>query len=73
MFLLLLGFLGVPVDRGLVGKVKNASYGSPHKHIMVQVCIHIVCESDKISQGDRHVVRENFLDMTIDSTSAQGP
>jgi len=27
--------LGVPVDGGLVGKVKNASYRSPRNHIMV--------------------------------------
>jgi len=27
--------LGVPVDGGLVGKVKNASYRSPRNHVMV--------------------------------------
>jgi len=59
--------LGVPVNGGLVGEVENASHRPSSDHVMVQVCIHIVCESDKLSQGHGHVVRKNFLDVAIDS------
>jgi len=59
--------LGVPVNWGLVGKVQDASHRSPGDHIMVQVCIHIMGEGDKLSQGSRHVMREDFLDVAINS------
>ena len=32
---------------------------------MVQVCIHIMSEGDKLSQGSRHVMREDFLNVAI--------
>jgi len=34
-------------------------------HVMVQVCIHVVSESDKFSQGGRQVMRENFLNVAV--------
>jgi len=32
---------------------------------MVQVCIHVMCEGNKLSQGRRQVVRKNFFNMAI--------
>ena len=61
-------FLGVPVDGGLIGKVlENASHRLSSDHVMVQVCIYLVSESDKLSQMRRQVMRENFPNMAINS------
>ncbi len=48
--------------------MQDSSDRSSSDEIMVQVCIHIVSEGNKLSQKSRHVMRENFFHhVTIDS------
>jgi len=57
--------LGVPVDGGIVGKVENASHRPSGDHVMVQVCIHVMSEGDKLAQGRRQVMGKNFLNVAV--------
>ena len=60
--------LGIPINGSLVGKVQDASNRPSSDKIKVQVCIHIVgTKGNKLSQRSRHVMRENFFQLTINS------
>jgi len=60
-------FLGVPINWSLIDKVEDASDRSSSDKVMVQVCIHIVCEGDKLSQWSGHVLGNEFFNISIDS------
>jgi len=59
--------LGVPINGSLVSKVQDASNRPSSDEIMVQVCIHIVHEGNKLSQWSGHVMWDNFFNMPIES------
>ena len=43
--------------------MKDASHGSPHEHVMHEICVHTVSERNSLAWWLRGIIREDLLNL----------